>query len=174
MKRQNAFTVLELLISLALLMILISIASQNYNHLFSQQALVASTDKLYHFLVLAKSQSIKFNKKIYVHFCEHKETHEWRMAQSENARCDCFTENSCLVNGVQYNEQLSDGRLVFVTASDITFTGLQASYNTMRFSVNTGSITLIDKSKQKLKVIQSVTRLRVCAPGTAKLGYKAC
>jgi len=174
MKKQRAFTLLELLISLSLLMILISIAAPAYHHLFSQQALITSADKLYHFLVLAKSQSIKLNKKVYVHFCKHPTTNEWRMAQSEEASCDCFSKNSCLVNGAQFNEQLSDGKLVFVAEGGITFTGLQASYSTMRFSVNTGSITLTDNSNQKLKIIQSVTRLRICALGNTKLGYEKC
>ena len=174
MQTQKAFTLIELLICLAVLMILISVASVNYNNLFSQQALVASADKLYHFLVLAKSQSIKYNKKVYVHFCQLGTTDEWRMAQSENGSCDCFSVNSCTVNGVQYNETLSDGKRVFTSESDITFTGLQASYNPMRFSVNAGSITLRDDNGHTLKVIQSAMRLRLCAPDLDQLGYKKC
>lgn len=171
---QKAFTLIELLISLAVLMILISVASQNYNHLFSQQALVASADKLYHFLVLAKSQSIKYNKKVYVHFCLQEATNEWRMAQSEQDHCDCFIANNCTVNGVQHNEILTDGKWVSTSKADITFTSLQASYNPMRFSVNAGSVTLKDEHGHRLKVIQSAMRLRLCAPDVAQLGYQQC
>lgn len=174
MKKQRAFTLVELLISMAVLMILIFIASQDYSALFSKQALTASGERLYQFLSLAKSQSIKLNKKVYVHFCQEGTTQSWGMALSDNMRCDCFTENSCLLNGQQHSAELSDGKLVFTSSDDITFTGLQTSYNPMRFSVNAGSITLTDSHGYKLKVIQSAMRLRICTPERDLLGYKKC
>lgn len=174
MKKQKGFTLIELLIAMSVLMILISIASPAYNQLFSKQALVASGERLFQFLGFAKSQSIKYNKKVYVHFCQQGSTQKWRMAMSEDTSCDCFVENSCVLNGAQHNVILSDGNLVFTSPSDITFTGLQASYNPMRFSVNAGSITLSDNNGYKLKVTQSVMRLRICTPESEQLGYKQC
>ena len=174
MKKQNAFTLIELLISLAVLMILIFIASQDYSRFFSRQALQASGENLYQFLGLAKSQSIKFNKKVYVHFCQKANTQAWDMAISEDTSCDCFVENSCVLNGQQQISSLNDGKLVFTSSSDITFSGLQASYNPMRFSVNSGSITLTDNDGYKLSVIQSAMRLRICTPDGDLLGYKQC
>ena len=174
MKRQTAFTLVELLISLVVLMILISVANQSYHQLFSHQAIVASAERLYQFLGHAKSQSIKYNKKIFVHFCQQGTSQGWRMAQSEQSSCDCFVQNSCVVNGLEYNEVLSDGKLVFTSQNDITFTGLQASYSSMRFSVNAGSITLRDANENSLTVIQSVMRLRVCSADGDQFGYKQC
>jgi len=174
MQKQSAFTIIELLITLTVLMILISVATPAYNYLFSQQALVASGERLYQFLRLASVESKKQNKKIYVHFCQRGTTQEWAMALSENSSCNCFIENSCLVNGLQQRTTLSDGNLVSTFADDITFSGLQASYNPMRFTVNAGSITLTDGSGYKLKVIQSSMRLRICTPDSDQLGYKQC
>lgn len=174
LKQRNAFTLIEMLISMLILAILIGLSTHLYPYLFSEQALLASTDRLYHFLALAQSQSLKYNRKIYVHFCHHQHADIWRMAQSDQTACDCFSANSCLIDGVRYNQPLSDGRLVFLDASDITFTGQQASYNTMRFSVNSGSITLKDSKGQSLKVIQSSLRLRICAPDSAFAGYPQC
>jgi type IV fimbrial biogenesis protein FimT len=174
MKKLNAFSLIELLITISVLMILISIASPAYNQLFAKQALVASGERLYQFLVLAKSQSIKYNKKVYVHFCQQGSSQEWRMAMSEINRCDCFVQDSCLINGLQKNMSLSDGKLVFTSQDDITFTRLQASYSPMRFSVNAGSITLSDNYGHKLKVIQSTMRLRMCSPDREQLGYTKC
>lgn len=174
MQKQRAFTIIELLISLTVLMILISVATPAYNYLFSQQALVASGERLYQFLRLASVESRKQNKKIYVHFCQRGTTQEWAMAMSEDNSCQCFIENSCLVNGVQQRATLSDGDLVSTSIDDITFTGSQASYNPMRFTVNAGSITLSNTAGYKLKVIQSTMRLRICTPESAQLGYKQC
>jgi type IV fimbrial biogenesis protein FimT len=174
MKKQSAFTLIELLIAMAVLVILMSVASQSYQHLFAHQALVSSAEKLYQFLRFANEEAIKQNKKVYVHFCQSNTTPEWRMALSENSSCDCFTENSCLLSGSHQNENLADGKFVFTSADKITFSGLKVSYNTMRFSVNAGSVTLNDSDNNKIKVIQSAMRLRICTPDNASLGYQQC
>lgn len=174
MKKVKAFSLIELLTAMAVLIILISIASQSYNHLFAQQALVASGERLQQFLRLAKSQSVKKNTKVYVHFCKSLVSDQWKMGMSELGACDCFTKNSCLMNGTEKVVELADGKYVFTSTSNITFSGSQASYTPMRFSVNAGSIVLNDSSGSKLKVIQSAMRLRICTPDGDKMGYKQC
>lgn len=174
MRKQQAFTLMELLITMTVLMILISVASQNYNSLFAHQALGKSGERLYQFLRLANVESIKLNKKVYVHFCQQQTSDRWLMALSEQSSCDCFIENSCLLSGLQQRAELSDGKLVSTSTDDITFNGLQASYSPMRFTVNAGSITLSDNTGYKLKVIQSAMRLRICTPNGDQLGYKQC
>jgi len=168
------FTLVELLVTMAVLGILVSIAVNAYSSIFSQQALVQKTERLYHFLRLAKSQSIKHNKKVYVHFCQFESSGRWKMAMTDLSACDCFVANSCLLDGVEMGEELSDGKTLFTRAEDITFNGNQASYSPMRFSLNAGSVTLTDITGAKLKVIQSTMRLRVCSPEAAQLGYKQC
>lgn len=174
MLKSNAFTMVELLISVLILIILITLSAPSFHALFSQQILLTSTKRLHHFLAFANSQSIKLNQKVYVHFCEKESTSAWRMALSDQTSCDCYVANHCLVNGQEFNQSLSDGQWVLITPSDVTFTGLQASYNAMRFSVNSGSITLNDSYGHRLKVIQSTMRLRICAPDNDLMGYKKC
>ncbi|MCG6200384.1 GspH/FimT family pseudopilin [Psychromonas antarctica] len=173
-RKRAGFTLIELLVTLVVLGILISIGINNYSRLFSQQKLVQKTEHLYHFLRLAKSQSIKYNKKIYVHFCQLGNSGKWKMGMTDQASCDCFTPASCLLNGLEVVNELSDGQAVLIAPSDITFSSNQASYSPMRFSVNAGSVTLADDAGYKLKVIQSTMRLRVCSPEQAQLGYKKC
>lgn len=155
-------------------MILLSIASQTYHQMFSRQALLASSKDAYQFLTLAKSHAIKYNHKVYVYFCPKGNSGEWIMAQSDQNSCDCSVQNSCLVNGIEFNQPLTDGKLVFTSSTNITFTGLKASYNAMRFSVNAGTILLNDNYGNRLKVIQSAMRLRICSPDSDQLGYKKC
>ncbi|MFT6985764.1 MAG: type IV fimbrial biogenesis protein FimT [Psychromonas sp.] len=168
------FTLTELLVTLAVFGILIPMAVNGYSAIFAQQALIQKTERLYHFLRFAKSQSIKYNKKVYVHFCQQGNSGEWKMAMTDLPSCDCFVANSCLLNGLEHIEEVSDGKTLFTSASDITFNGNQASYSPMRFSINAGSVTLTDLTGYKLKVIQSTIRLRVCSPDQAQLGYKKC
>jgi len=184
MQKCNAFTFIEILISMAILVILASIATASYKHILSQQALVASTQQLYQFLTLAKSHAIKNNQQIYVHFCQQGSSQIWRMAQSTDAYCDCFESNKsssnfCSINGEQFNQPLTDGN--FVLVSEINFGGRTlpaaqyTSYNTMRFSTDNGHLTLTDSDNEHaLTVMQSKVRLRICADGSDQLGYPAC
>lgn len=171
---KKGFTLVELMVTLVVLMILISMGVGSYGRLFAKQKLVHRTERIYHFLRLATSESIKHNKKIYVHFCQLDSTGVWKMAMAEQSNCDCFADNSCLINGLQVEQDLADGKTLFISPSDIKFVGNKASFSPMRFSVNSGSITLTDISGNKLKVIQSTMRLRICAPGKAHSGYKKC
>lgn len=166
-------TLIELLVSLAVLGILISIGIASYNRLFAQQNLIQKTEKLYHFLRLANSQAILKNKIIYSHFCPVN-TGAWQVMMSDNNACDCLDMNKCLLDGVRVSENISDGHSIFILANDITFSSQQASYGPMRFDVNTGSVKFSDNSGAQLKVIQSTMRLKICSPEKAMLGYKPC
>lgn len=161
---------MELLITLAVLVILISVGVASYSGIFSQQELLQRTERVYHFLRLANSQAIKLNKKVYVHFCPSGDI--WKMAMAEQSSCDCFTANSCTLDGSERVEELADGQTI--SASAVTFSSNQASYSSMRFGVNSGSVTLTDSNGSKLKVIQSTYRLKICAPDEARLGYEKC
>ena len=174
MKNQRAFTLIELLITMTVLVILMTVANQSYQHLFARQALVSSAEKLYQFLRLANEESIKQNEKVYVHFCQNGTTPEWRMALSDSNSCDCFVENSCSLNGLQHNAIMADGKYVFTSSADITFSGSKVSFNSIRFSVNAGSVKLKDNNDNSIKVIQSAMRLRICTPNSDRLGYQQC
>ena len=186
MHHSKGITLIELLITLLILSILVAIGIPSYRRLFSQQALIQQTEKLYHFLQLANSEAIKQNQKMYVHFCKSPSSNQWKMALTKQTHCSCFTLNSCLLtdindeNGREVIEDLADGKQVTLTSSqasqtdDITFAGDQASYGPMRFSVNAGSIILTDLNGNQLKVMQSTTRLKICSLGSAKMGYPKC
>ncbi len=167
-------TLIELIVTLAVLGILMSIGVAAYSGIFSEQELIQRTERLYHFLRLARSQSIKHNKKVYVHFCQLNGSATWKMAMAEESGCDCFSAFACQVNGVEVVEDLADGKTIFTSAADITFSAEQVSFSPMRFSVNAGSVTLSDISGAQLKVIQSTMRLRICSPKQARLGYEKC
>ncbi|MEH6452631.1 MAG: GspH/FimT family protein [Psychromonas sp.] len=170
-KKALGFTLVELLITLLVLSVLLSIGVTNYTGLFSQQVLTQTAERVYHFLRLAETEAISRNKIIYVHFCQSQDTQQWKMAMTDLTACDCFSSSSCLLSGNDRVEELSDGKTLF---ADINFAGEQASYKPMRFHVNIGNVTLTDISGNQLKVIQGVYRLRICSPNKAQLGYKKC
>ncbi|MFT6926488.1 MAG: type IV fimbrial biogenesis protein FimT [Psychromonas sp.] len=167
----RGFTLIELLVALTVMMILVSVSVSNYGSIFAQRALIQKTEQLYYFLRLAKTQAIQDNKQIYVHFCQQGSTDIWKMIMTDSDSCDCTAINSCLLNGNNKVEQLSDGKKLFAA---INFSSQQASYKPMRFHVSTGNVTLSNNNGDQLKVIQSSMRLRLCSPDKAQLGYEQC
>jgi type IV fimbrial biogenesis protein FimT len=174
MDQKEGFTLLELLVAMLVLSILVTIGIPSYNRLFMQQTLIQKSESLYYFLRLANSESIKYNKRIYVHFCQKGTTNQWKMGMTDLDSCDCFTTNSCMLDGREVVKDLTDGKKILIKNGDISFSGSQASYAPMRFSVNTGAILLTDLSDNKLKVIQSSMRLRICSPDVKAMGYPKC
>lgn len=168
------FTLIELLVTLVVLGILMAIGTSSYSSLLSQQTLLHKTERLYHFLRLAKSQSIKDNKQIYVRFCPLDNSGAWKVAMTYHSLCDCLDSASCLLNGVEVSENLSDGKTLSIIAADLNFADMQASYSPMRFSVISGSVTFTDTNGDKLKVKQGSMRLSICSPTQNILGYKKC
>ena len=170
----SGLTLLELLITLAIVLILIPMGVSNYKQILAQHYLIQSTENLFHFLNLAKSQAVKDNKKIYIHFCQFGTEPIWKIAMSDLSDCQCFTKNSCLLNGREIIQDLSDGKRLFVSSNQVTFGSKQASFSPMRFATNSGSVTIVNAYNQKTKVIQSAMRARICIPDAAKYGYPKC
>ncbi|WP_019613147.1 GspH/FimT family pseudopilin [Psychromonas ossibalaenae] len=172
--KNTGFTLIELLVSVLIVAILVAITTSSYRGIVARQALQDNSERLFYFLQLAKTESVKLNEKVYVHFCQFENSTKWDMAMTTFPACDCFTADSCLLNGTEKIQELTDGKVLVASASDITFSGKQASYSPMRFSVNAGSVRLTNSQGQKLKVIQSTMRLRICSPDKAQLGYGKC
>jgi len=184
MQNNHAFTFVEILIVMAVLVILGVVTGANYKRIFSQQELVASAQQLHQFLNLAKLQAIKNNQQTYVNFCQQGTSEMWRMALSDQNNCDCFemddtSPNSCSVNGEQFNQLLTDGHFVLVQKINfnvgVSPVTRYTSYKAMRFSTDTGRVTLKDSDgKYTLSVKQSIMRISICGEGGAQLGYPSC
>lgn len=168
----KGFTLIELLITIVILGIIVGISSASYQGLIANQALSHRADQVYFTLQLAKSEAIKRNKKVYVHFCEKNSA--WKMGLSESGSCECFTANSCQLDGIEKVQDLVDGEMLFIKSGDLTFTGEQTSYGALRFTVATGTVTLTNSQDKSLSIVQSTMRLRVCSPDVPRLGHPTC
>jgi len=172
MSRDRGFTLLELVITLIILGIVILMAHASYENIMSSQSLSQRADKIYYTLRLAKTEAIKRNKRVYVHFCQ--KNNLWKMGMTDLPACDCFTLNACQLDGIEYVDEMVDGKKLFIKKGDISFVGKQASYHALRFTTATGTVTISNKNNQSLSIIQSAMRLRICSPDRAELGYSKC
>lgn len=172
--KSQAFTLTELLVTLFILIIIFTLSIRGYDSLVTPQLLRARTEHIYHFLRGAHTQAIKRNEKVYVYFCAQKRIGQWQMLMSSSAGCDCLTPTSCLLGERNVTLQISDGKRLFIREQDITFVGKKISYMPMRFRVNAGSIIISDGFSRRLKIIQSIQRLKICALGKDLWNYKKC
>ena len=170
----HGFTLFELILSLIIIAVISTIGISSYKGVIANQALSSRANQIYYTLQFAKSEAINRNKKIYVQFCQQQL--DWRMGLSEDAHCDCFSENSCLLDGIETVYELADGKTLLIGQEFLKFTGDQASYGPLRFSVETGSIILENSEGNALSIVQSAMRLRICAPekSASLLGYPEC
>ena len=168
----KGFTLFELIISLLILGLISVVGISSYKALIANQALTSRIDQIYYTLQFAKSEAIKRNKKIYVQFCNQQQS--WKIGISESSHCDCFTQGSCQLSGIEKIQDAADGQILLIDDEAITFTSNQTSYDTMRFSVETGSLTLKNSEGNSLSIIQSAMRMRVCSKEKAQLGYPKC
>jgi len=168
----QGFTLFELIISLIIIGIISTLSLSSYSGIVANQALASRANQVYYTLQWAKSEAIKRNKKIYVKFCEQEA--QWKMGVSETPHCDCFTPDSCQLAGDEKVQPLADNHQLFIDKSLLTFTGDQASYGPMRFSVETGTIVLSNSENNALSIIQSASRLRICSPNATSLGQPIC
>lgn len=169
---QKGFTLIELLIILVILGIILFISTASYQALFADQSISHAVKQVYYTIKLAKSEAVKRNKRIYVTFCQ--QATSWRVGISDFSGCDCFTLQSCQLDGLDSTRALSDGRHLFIHDGDIKFSDSQASYGPLRFSVETGSITFTNSENKQLSVIQSAMRVRICSPEQEYMGYQKC
>jgi len=168
----RGFTLIELIITLMILGIIVAISTSSFQGILSNQALTHRVDKVYYTLQLARSEAIKRNKKVYVHFCQQGDV--WKMGLSELDTCDCFIANSCHLDGIEKVQDLVDGKTLFIKNGDLTFFGSQASYLPLRFSANLGRVVITNSEEKSLSIIQSKMRVRACSPDEPQLGYPKC
>jgi len=168
----KGFTLIELLITLLILGILLLVSTSSYQSLFAEQSISHVVKQVYYTLKFAKSEAVKRNQRVYVQFCEQDKS--WKMGISDTSGCDCFTPQSCLLGELEMVNDLFDGPHLMINDGDIRFSGSQASYGPLRFSVETGSITFTNSKGKQLSVIQSAMRLRICSPDQDYMGYKQC
>jgi len=188
--RQTGFTIVELLITLVVVVLLLSLAAPSFSSLVQKRRITSISEQLASFLVIAQSESVKRNQQLTVTFDSNNAT-DWCIGMAlGNALCDCANAaaaNYCEIDNVAKtivstsvrNVQLSGiaDNLNQPNASSAAFT-----YDPVRgLMVNpadSGSFTfLTDNGKFSLQVEVSGTgRVDVCNPDSSKkvVGFDGC
>lgn len=169
----RGFTLIEMMVTVAILAILVSIAAPSFNNFFDKYRVKRAAETLSAFLVNAKSEALKRNKNVRTVITGSGTT--WCAGMTENSTCDCSTASACQIDGAD--------RVINSTS----FKGVQllepATTHAFEFKTQRGTVTgfetveLESANGSKLNVVVSmVGRIRLCSPsGTGNLGgYTVC
>ena len=172
---QSGFTLVELMIVLAVMGIMLGIGVPSYQTLIQDQNLKDIAEASYSQLRHAQSLALKRNQAISMLFCQQGQ--EWRTGLTNLTSCDCFTANSCSLNGQDTSREWINGKNIILAAiaNPITFVDDKVTFSPVRLTANGGTIYLENAQHKQLRVITSPRgRVRICQDGDVGLGYKEC
>ncbi|MDO6526671.1 GspH/FimT family pseudopilin [Motilimonas sp. 1_MG-2023] len=170
----QGFTLIELMIALVVMGVILGIGLPSYQSLTQDQNLKGIAESTYSRLMHAKSEALKRNQNIYLHFCQ--QGNKWKTGLTDLASCDCFTANSCTLDGLDTSADWVDGeKITLATVEPVTFSDNKVQFSSVRLTANGGTIRLENAQHKQLNVITSLRgRVRICQVGDVGLGYKEC
>lgn len=92
------FTLMELLLSVAILGILSGVAMPIYSNITTKTKFASESEKILRYLTYARSEAVAHNTDITVSFTTGA---DWCVGLSDSGACDCSTANSCQINTIE-------------------------------------------------------------------------
>lgn len=171
----KGFTLIELMVAIAILGILVTLAAPSFNSFIDKYRVKRAADTVSAFLINTKSEAIKRNTAVSAVFNTAGAT--WCVGMTTTATCDCTAANACLIDGTERVVRGSDYRNVAlaVTATDSTFTFKPLRGTTADVAGN-AEVTSADGLKVRVVVKNTTGRIRLCSPsGSGNIGgYPVC
>jgi len=172
--KHSGFTLIELMITLAVLAILVALAAPSFSDILDRRKLNGASEELFSTLVFAKTETIKRNTPVHISFAGTGAT--WCYGLSVNSSCDC-SDNApaCTIDGVTKIISQVDYSGVSVDAASSTLDDNSTSFNPRRGAAATsGTLTFSIPSGDEISVeLSTVGRVKLCsAEGTS--GHSSC
>jgi type IV fimbrial biogenesis protein FimT len=170
----RGFTLIELMVAIAVLGILITLAAPSFNGFIDRYRVKRAADTISAFLINTKSEAVKRNTTVRAVF--NTTGASWCAGMTTNATCDCTVTNAnaCQIDGVERVVRGSDYKNIAlaVTGSTFAFTPLRGVANV----AGNAEVTSANGLKIQVKVKNTTGRIRVCSPsGSGNVtGYPAC
>jgi len=187
-KKHNGVTILELMISMAVLAGILATAVPNYSKFTAKRRTAGAVETLHAYIENAKMESIKRNQPVTVRFRNTYDGSKWCFGTTlGTTACNCVTTDTtsadhCDIDGIDSKLWYSDFGNIEMGNID-TFAGGNKEFTfdpargMLSNPADSGSFELVS-SNNDYKVTISINgmgRIRMCTDSSHKLvGYKTC
>lgn len=175
LRKPSGFTLVEMLVIIAILAIMATMAAPSFNSLFDRYRVKGAAETVNAFLVNTKSESIKRNKRVSAVVTGSGTS--WCIGMIEmvddDTTCDCTTAGSCQIDNAN---RVVDGASYKGVELDDGLDGHRFIFSPLRGTV-TGNETigLVSEDGVAFNVVVALFgRVRICSVGGSKGGYPAC
>jgi len=169
----RGFTLVELMIAVAVLAILAVAVAPSFNGFFDRYRVTRAADTFSSFLINTKSEAIKRNKPVRTVITSSGGGATWCAGMTENATCDCSTAGACQIDAA--DRVISSASFKGVKLKSPA-TGFAFDFKPQRgVLLDNETVELESADGLALKVIVSrVGRIKLCSPNGKVGGYPAC
>ncbi len=171
-KNQSGLSLLELMITIAIIGIVITIGAPSIIDAQRNRVLSGAIENSYFALQQARSHAVRQGQDIIVDFSA---TTQWCIGTTDQADCDCATANSCTVEGVE--QVLNNQDFPKIDMQNVNFgADDQATFDGTRgLSIGSaGDLELTDGTRTVRLNLNNVGRVSICVV-TGNLGsYQPC
>lgn len=168
-KLYYGFTLLEFLVVMAVITIMSTAGIPSFLDMITKHRLKGATEAVYGDLQLARMEAIKRNKSISLSF-QVSDPENWCYAMHDNNECDCHIVDNCKID--EHASSITSGQGFNGIDLTTNFKSDSTSFNPIRGTSNSGSITLTTNQKSSKLIVSSLGRIRVCSNDLAS--YPAC
>jgi Tfp pilus assembly protein FimT len=172
MRNLSGLTLLELLITISIIVLVVSLGAPAVTSIQKNMQLKAAAQSSYFAFQQARAAAITKSIDVTVAIRPGK---NWCAALSDRGVCDCATPNQCSLDGVEYKVDFTDYH--FISIDKVTF----GKDHVAVFDANrglaighAGTVVFTDGDKQLKLILSNMGRVRICAVDSSLGGYEPC
>ena len=186
-KKSSGFSLIELLITLGILVITLTIALPGFREFFDRERLINATEEVYGMLQKARMESMSRSDEIYVNFASDTGTGSWSYGLREGTPCNPSIEDpalasACVITIVNGDAAVDVNDKVMIRQTnephpDITLSSTITNFefDPVRGTATAGEITLTSAMDKKLQVkVMPLGNISVCSPDGQVPSYRDC
>ncbi len=167
-KYRQGFTLTELMITVAIIGILASLAVPSFQDMIERNRLKEAVEGLKSDLMFARTEAIKRSQNVVISRSPG-DAGEWCYGLNVAANCDCNTANACVIKTVLGSQFSSIINMNAAATNNSTF-------DFRRGTIGANGVTFSTSHYAARVIFSDTGRIRICSPDSAKAmgGYDAC